>query len=570
MMNFLDTIGGVVLPALTILGALLLIGFVMARLYRRTSKELSLVRTGLGGQKVVVNGGCMVLPIVHEVIPVNMNTLRLEVGRKCAEALITQDRMRVDVKAEFYVRVRNTEDEIAAAAQTLGYRTQKPNDLKDLVEGKFIDGLRSAAAEMSMVDLHERRPSFVLKVQEAVAEDLLKNGLELESVSLTSLDQTRKEFFDPDNAFDAAGLTKLTEEIESRRATRNQIEQDTRVAIAKKNLETEQDTLSINRESEYSRLEQKREIAIRTSEQATNIAQKEAENERASAEAKIDAERAVDEARITKSKVLKLAAQDESIAVAERSEQDSAAQTVADEARAKAVSAREKVVTVEETEKAQRDKTIKLVKAQEEAERDAIMVKTAAAANRQAAEDNAEAVRTGAQAQADEARIVAEGESAAKTLVAAADAVRYETEANGQRALNQSENVVTERVAVLRTRLAIIANLEGIVKESVRPMENIDGIKIVQMGGGGPGFSSLSDGAATGGPADGLVRAALAYRSQAPLIDAVMKEIGLDGGSLDGLTRHLTDALADVQPKAPAPDADNGGGDDAGTGAEAA
>ena len=50
-------------------------------LYRRSSKERAFVRTGFGGQKVVLNGGAFVLPIVHEVIPVNMNTLRLEVSR---------------------------------------------------------------------------------------------------------------------------------------------------------------------------------------------------------------------------------------------------------------------------------------------------------------------------------------------------------------------------------------------------------------------------------------------------------------------------------------------------------
>ena len=63
------------------------------------------MRTGLGGQKVVMDGGAFVLPIVHDVIPVNMNTLRLEVSRGRDKALITQDRMRVDVIAEFYVRV---------------------------------------------------------------------------------------------------------------------------------------------------------------------------------------------------------------------------------------------------------------------------------------------------------------------------------------------------------------------------------------------------------------------------------------------------------------------------------
>src|SRR5258707_5452868 len=75
-------------------------------LYLRSSKERAFVRTGLAGQKVVMNGGAFVLPIVHEVIPVNMNTLRLEVSRGRDKALITRDRMRVDVVSEFYVRVQ--------------------------------------------------------------------------------------------------------------------------------------------------------------------------------------------------------------------------------------------------------------------------------------------------------------------------------------------------------------------------------------------------------------------------------------------------------------------------------
>jgi len=92
-------------------------------LYLRSSKERSFVRTGLGGQKVVLGGGAFVLPIVHDVIPVNMNTLRLEVARGRDKALITKDRMRVDVMAEFYVRVQASAQAVADAAQTLGTRT---------------------------------------------------------------------------------------------------------------------------------------------------------------------------------------------------------------------------------------------------------------------------------------------------------------------------------------------------------------------------------------------------------------------------------------------------------------
>lgn len=119
-----------------IFAALVIIGIIIARLYQRSSKEISFVRTGFGGEKVILGGGAIVLPVLHETIPVNMNTLRLEVRRADDQALITRDRMRVDVMAEFYVRVKPTAESIATAAQTLGQKTMSPNELKNLVEAK--------------------------------------------------------------------------------------------------------------------------------------------------------------------------------------------------------------------------------------------------------------------------------------------------------------------------------------------------------------------------------------------------------------------------------------------------
>src|SRR5262245_63541542 len=147
-------------------------------LYLRSSKERAFVRTGLGGQKVVLNGGALVLPIIHEVIPVNMNTLRLEVTRGRERALITKDRMRVDVIAEFYVRVQAAAEAIAAAAQTLGQRTMQPEMLGELVEGKFVDALRTVAAEMTMEEMHEKRGEDVKRVRAAAASDPLENRVD--------------------------------------------------------------------------------------------------------------------------------------------------------------------------------------------------------------------------------------------------------------------------------------------------------------------------------------------------------------------------------------------------------
>ena len=564
-----------------ILVAFLTMGLIFARLYKRSSKEVSFVRTGFGGQKVIMNGGALVFPVLHEIIPVNMNTLRLEVRRANEQALITRDRMRVDVTGEFYVRVKPEKDSIGYAAQTLGMKTMNPDALKELVEGKFVDSLRAVAAEMAMTELHEKRVDFVQKVQQVVSEDLLKNGLELETVSLTGLDQTSKEYFNPNNAFDAEGLTLLTKEIEMRRKIRNDIEQETNVQVANKNLEAERQKLEIKREDEYARLAQEREVEIRRASQTAEIARERADKNKEAQEAEIVAkrdvdlaeilaereieeqriekdrlirekdisrEKAIETADIDRGKAIEIAEQDKSIAVAEKSKENSQAQAEADVARQSAVKEFEQVQTVKETAIAERKKDIELVQAREDAEKQAISITVAAEAEKQAAEDQAEAVKIMANADADKLRIEAEGEAEAVKLKAEADEKRFAVEAEGNRAINEARNILNDEQIALEVRLKLLNELAGIVRESVKPMEQIDGIKIIQVDGlnagavsGGYADASSGGGNGNGNLADQVVNSALRYRGQAPLIDSLLKEVGLDAGDINGLTQTAVD-----------------------------
>ena len=275
---------------------------IFSRRYQRASKETAFVRTGFGGQKVVMNGGALVFLMLHEVIQVNMNTIRLEVIRANQQALITKDRLRMDVQAEFYIRVKPTLDDIAAAAQTLGRRTLNPDALKELVEGKFVNALRAVAAEMNMDELHQNRGEFVKRVQESVGEGLSKNGLELESVSLSELEQTDRKYFNPDNAFDAQGLTLLAEMIQIRAKQRNAIERDTEVAIRQKDLEAQRRKLELEKEEEFAKLEQQNEIEVRRAEQSTSIIKEQVEKERQAKEAEILAKQQVELAELSSEK----------------------------------------------------------------------------------------------------------------------------------------------------------------------------------------------------------------------------------------------------------------------------
>src|SRR6266446_1123368 len=102
----MDPLIALALPALIVILAFLGLGIVVSRLYRRAAKDIAYVRTGLGGQRVVLDGGAVVLPTFHSIAWVNLQTLRLDVRRDSAEAMITRDRMRVDIGVEFYVRVK--------------------------------------------------------------------------------------------------------------------------------------------------------------------------------------------------------------------------------------------------------------------------------------------------------------------------------------------------------------------------------------------------------------------------------------------------------------------------------
>ncbi|MFL6551500.1 MAG: flotillin family protein [Povalibacter sp.] len=521
--------------------ALLLIGIIVSRLYRRSSKERSFVRTGLGGQKIVMDGGALVFPVFHEIILVNMNTLKLEVTRYGKDSLFTKDRMRVDVVVAFFVRVVPTKEGIANAAQTLGQRTMDPDQLSQLVEDKFVDALRAAAVSMTMQELLDKRQDFIQGVQNAVSEDLLKNGLELESVSLTRIDQTAMQFFDPNNAFDAEGLTRLTEQTQRRSRERNEIEQDTTVAISKKNFEAKQLQLEIDRQKRFAELAQLQEVAGREAEQAAIVAKIQAEKTRESEEARIISQRQIREAEVAKQQAVRqreveaerevqiasieqqratqIAEQNKAISVAQKSEEQSKAQATANMALAEAVKAEQAVKTAEEVAKAERDKKVTLVLASQEAERQAIGVKVSALAEKEASEAKADAIRT----------------------LAKANRENYEAEAAGKRALNEAINTLSTAQISLQEKLALIQGLPRIIEQAVKPMQSIDSIRIMQVDGlntgNGSGHGADVPGTSSSNLAEQAVGAALKYRAYGPVVDQLIKEVGLSGDGLGSLVK---------------------------------
>ncbi|QIJ73625.1 flotillin family protein [Methylobacterium sp. NI91] len=535
--------------------ALLGIGFVFSRLYRRTTRDTAFVRTGLGGRKVVVDGGAVLLPVFHSIAMVNLNTLRLEVKRSGNESLITKDRLRADITVEFYVRVEPKEESIALAAQTLGDRTNDAMLLRELIEAKFVDALRAVAAGMTLPDLQEKRAAFVKGVQEAVSGDLRHNGLELESASLTRLDQTSIEHFNPDNSFDAEGLARLKEITEQRRKERNATERDAEVAVAEKDRETALKQLEIKRTTREAELAQERDIANKTAETRAETAQaeqraqqseetariereqavrlREAEARKNSEGARIEADLAIAQRNAEAERERQLILQDNAIKIAERSQKESEARAAAKTAEALAVAAEERVATAKAKEIAEREREIAVIAAKREAEREATGVTVTAEAERRAAEDRANAITT-----------LAEAEATAAASKAEAIAKLGQAEAERERVMNEARNALSPEARAFETGLKRLGIIPDALRESMRAVEKIDSIRIFDAGGmlgGGNGAGGVS--ASLG---DSLSGHLLRYQYNSPILGAILNEAGFSEGkgSLDALVGGLRNGAA--------------------------
>ncbi len=637
-------IGSIILWLIVAVIVIAIVVWLLSWLYHRSTKETSFVRTGFGGELVVINGGALVLPIIHEVTPVTMNVNRFRVVREKDNAIITRDRMRVDIEADFFVRVTPTAEGVSAAATTLGARLTSQGGLTDLLEGKFVSALRAVAAEMTLDEMHEQRSTFVEAVAMRSGEMLTRNGLELESAAITDLDQTELEYFNPANRFDAEGLTQLITTIEERRKLRNDIEQSSLVQIRARNLEAEKETLDIERQSTSAKLDQEREIEEIRAAQRSDVARVQAEREAESAAARIASEEAtsareiarrksveeaeiaaqedIEQRRIAQEQSLKLARieQDRTVQASEiaekaaveaahvQSEQDIQASRIAAEqataardiernrtVEAATIASRKDIETARiaqemavEKARIEREKTIKSMRigeqqatseaeiaSREEIERARIASdrsleearilferdtrrleveramalelaeiekemevlkkrteESAQKATTAAAEAKAavavESVETGRETEvarriAAVDRLLAEKDADMARIAAETDKVQAAVTAEAERLHNEAENMLSADARAGRLRGKMLERLEGIVRESVRPLENIDGIKIVHMGG------MTGEGGATSArsPTDEVIDSALRFRAQAPLIDEMMKEIGV-------------------------------------------
>ncbi|MFA5185146.1 MAG: SPFH domain-containing protein [Patescibacteria group bacterium] len=396
---------------------------VITRLYVKTKASEAFVRTGMGGMKIIKDGGALVIPVVHQIVRITLETIRLEVSRENNDALITKDKLRADVRAEFFVRVEPKDETIQNAARSFGDKMCVPDHVRKLVEDKLVSALRSIAATMTLEELNSERDKFMTEVMGMVKPTLDVNGLNLETATISRLDQTDPKNLRDDNIFDAQGKRIIVETTQAQLTKRNELERKGEQA------RLEQDVAAKSR-----MLDLQRTQAEATAKQEADISQVQAEQSRLSQVKQVDTARAVEMANIDKAKAIEVATreQQQAVEVAERTKQAKIAEASALQANAEAKlaeaekareTAKQAITMVEVQTKAERDKATQIIAAQAAAEQktleakqkieaEALTIERVASAKLLAAKSEAEGVEKTAIAKKVAALADAEGQKA--------------------------------------------------------------------------------------------------------------------------------------------------------------
>ena len=298
--GILGSIGG-------LLFLLLLSVWLYTRFYVIAPNNEALVRTGGVFKKsktVILNGGCIVIPGFHEITRVPLREISIDVVRAANLAVRTQDYLRANMRVTFYICVAQEEKDILAAAARLSKEGAiSENDIKDAIEKRADDAIRAAAKKKKIAEIDSDNLGFADAVLNMIQNDLKKVGLTLNNIAISEIEES--DTYDENNFFDAQGVRLRTETIQKSIQQKREVELETQVAIEQRELEAEKQTLEIIKQKEDANLTQQKDVEFLRAQQQREI-QETKDQEAAKIEKnKILQEQEVEEEKISKELIIK-------------------------------------------------------------------------------------------------------------------------------------------------------------------------------------------------------------------------------------------------------------------------
>jgi uncharacterized membrane protein YqiK len=271
---------------ITVSAAIILLGAfsLFASFYKKVPQGKAMIVSTLSKEPKVTFTGSMVLPVIHlrEMMDIDLKTI--EIDRRGSDGLICRDNIRADIKVTFFVRVNKTTEDVLKVAQAVGVdRASDQGAVEELFAAKFSEALKTVGKRMDFIMLYEERDAFRDDIIKVIGKDL--NGYVLEDAAIDYLEQTPVKSLDPNNILDAEGIRKITELTAKQHIQTNEFQRDEEKEIKKKDVETREAVLQLEKQEKDAIARQQREV---TSIQA----REEAETKKIQAEEMLRAEEA--------------------------------------------------------------------------------------------------------------------------------------------------------------------------------------------------------------------------------------------------------------------------------------
>jgi uncharacterized membrane protein YqiK len=513
-MGFLSqmTLVSIAVVVITVIGLLAL----FSRFYKKVEQSKVIIRNGVGGQTVSF-GGMFVVPILHRYEIMDISVKRVEIAREGKDGLICKDNLRADIRVAFFVRVNQTQEDVLKVAQSLGCeKASDPETLMAFFDAKFSEALKTVGKKFDFVELYTNREVFKLEILQIIGTDL--NGYVLDDAAIDYLEQTDINMLNADNILDAEGIKKITELTAKQMILANEIQREKEKTIKNQDVVAKEAILELEKQQAEAEAKQVREISIINSRE-TAEAEKVAQEERFKSEmARVKTEEEIGVAEENKQRQIIIAAKSKESTEAveterverkqllERTEKDKLVDLATIE-KEKQVEVEKKNVqtvirervavekeTVVEEEKikdtrafaaAEREKSVSIRQAEEEAETKKVKEVVAAEAAKLAAEKDAEkaiidadANLKASQKEAEAIKVIADAKVIDNSVEGIAEAKVIESKALAE-AKGQSAKVeVKEKDGIVEADILkrkYLSEAEGI-KEKANSMKLLDGI----------------------------------------------------------------------------------------------
>lgn len=282
-----------ILTAVGLIVLFVLVVFALfAKFYHKVEQGQAMIVNTLRSEPDVTFTGRMVYPIIHKKEFMDVSLKTIEIDRSGKEGLICRDNIRADIKVQFFVRVNKTSEDVLKVAQSIGCeRASNPETLEDLFSAKFSEALKTVGKSMDFVELYQARDRFRDEIVRQIGDDL--SGYVLEDCAIDFLEQTPLEKLDPNNILDAQGIKKITELTAVEHVRTNELQRNEQMQIKKKDVETQETLLELDRQQAEATARQQREVASVQARETAEAQKIQAEEHTKSELARLQAEQAI-------------------------------------------------------------------------------------------------------------------------------------------------------------------------------------------------------------------------------------------------------------------------------------